>query len=191
MIETLKIYVPQLLEVLTLASGLITVAFILLFIYSWASGRKQTLNSIAGWLKNNYLLFGLIVSAVATAGSLFYSNVMGFNPCTLCWWQRIFMYPQVLLFGIALWKKDVKIVRYALWLSVIGGLIAGYHYSLQIGFLSSNLPCSALGYSASCAELFLLAYGYLTIPMMALTVFIMLIILGLSARSRGNAINYI
>lgn len=189
-VENLKIYVPQALEVLTLVGGIFVVAVVLVYLYGLLSGKKSLIHRINGLLRHHYLLFGLIVSLIATLGSLFYSNIMQFNPCGLCWWQRIFMYPQVVLFAVALWKRDIKIARYVLPLSMIGGAIAAYHYALQIGAVSSSLPCSAVGYSASCTELFFVAYGYITIPMMALTAFLMLIIFGFSSRRRTDAIEY-
>jgi len=114
------------------------------------------------------LAFAVVV--MATAGSLFYSEVAGYEPCKLCWFQRIFMYPQVLLLGIALVKKDRSAARYALLLSAIGAVIAGYHYLLQLG-VAPALPCSAVGYSVSCSQRFVMQFGYITIPMMALTAF--------------------
>ncbi len=190
MIETLKIFVPQGLELLTLLSGIAVAVFVLFLLYAFSSGRIHMFRRLTYWIQHHYLLFGLLVSVVATGGSLFYSGVLGYTPCTLCWWQRIFMYPQVLLFALALWRRDSQFYRYALWLSVLGALFAGYHYGLQIGFLTTDTPCSAVGYSASCSESFFVRYGYITIPMMALTAFVMLIIFALCTRQRGDAIRY-
>jgi disulfide bond formation protein DsbB len=122
------------------------------------------------------VLFSFVVALIATAGSLFYSEIAGFEPCKLCWFQRIFMYPQVILFGIALWKKNETLAVYnSIALSIIGGLIAGYHYLVQIG-AAPALPCSAVGYSASCAQRFVMTFGYITIPMMAFTAFMLIIV---------------
>lgn len=133
-------------------------------------------NKIFVFIAKNAILFAWIISIIAMSGSLFYSEVAGYEPCKLCWFQRICMYPFVLLFGISLLKKDNKIVDYALGLSGVGAVIAVYHYYLQLGG-SSFFPCSAVGYSVSCSQRFVLEFGYITIPMMALTGFLMIIVL--------------
>ncbi|MEK6872806.1 MAG: disulfide oxidoreductase, partial [Nanoarchaeota archaeon] len=140
------------------------------------------------FFKKNYLLFGFIVSVIATLGSLFYSEILRYTPCILCWWQRIFMYPQVLIFGFAFLKKDNKIANYSILLSFIGGVIALYHYLMQIGAIRGS-TCDIVGYSLSCSETFFLSYGYITIPMMALTAFILLIFLGLNIKSKDKGDN--
>lgn len=117
-------------------------------------------------------LITFVVSGLAMAGSLTYSDVIGYAPCVLCWYQRIFMYPLVFLTGIALYRRDVSMRLYALVLSCIGGAIALWHYLGQLGF--GTLPCSAVGYSVSCAERFVMQYGYITIPMMAFSAFLLI-----------------
>ena len=182
--------IQQFLEWLTLLGGLFVIFAICLWIYSVVSGRKEARTKISLWISRNYLWLGFIVALVATSGSLFYSEVMGYTPCVLCWWQRIFMYSQVLLFGVALWAKDKSVARYSFFMSIIGGLISAYHYSSQVGFITSDLPCSAIGYSASCSTLFFVALGYITIPMMALTAFAMLIIFALNSRAKNGVVYY-
>lgn len=141
--------------------------------------RNEKLTRFFG---KNAVLFSFIAVLGATLGSLFYSEIAGFEPCKLCWFQRIFMYPQVILLGIVLWKKTngVLAIYNSLVLSIIGATIAGYHYLLQIG-VAPELPCAAVGYSAACSQRFVMSFGYITIPMMALTAFA-LIILFMTAR---------
>jgi len=127
-----------------------------------------------GFIGTHGLWFSFVVALVATLGSLFYSEVAGYEPCKLCWFQRIFMYPQVILFGVALWKRDRDISDYALALSGIGAIIAGYHYLLQRG-ITPELPCSAVGYSVSCSQVFVMNFGYITIPLMAFTAFALIV----------------
>jgi len=130
---------------------------------------------IIGYLSKKAILFSFIVALLATLGSLFYSEVAGFEPCKLCWFQRIFMYPQTILLAIALGKKNEGLAVYnSLALSLIGAAIAGYHYLLQIG-AAPALPCSAVGYSAACSQRFVMQFGYITIPLMALTGFALII----------------
>ncbi|OGZ79497.1 MAG: hypothetical protein A2312_00255 [Candidatus Staskawiczbacteria bacterium RIFOXYB2_FULL_32_9] len=122
------------------------------------------------------LFFAFVVVLIATLGSLFYSEVAGYEPCKLCWFQRILMYPQVIILGMAFLKKDIGVVSYSIVLSAIGVVIAGYHYLLQIGVASSSVGCSVVGYSISCAQRFVMGFGYITIPMMAFTAFLLIIV---------------
>lgn len=122
----------------------------------------------------NALALSFVVVLVGTASSLFYSEIAGFAPCALCWWQRIFLYPQVLILCTALWKKESSALVYTLPLSMIGGLVAIYHSYLQFGG-SPLIPCPASG--ISCSQIYFIEYGYITIPTMALTSFVLLITL--------------
>lgn len=130
----------------------------------------------------NVLLLSFGVALISTLGSLFYSEIARFEPCKLCWYQRILMYPQTLLFGLALWKKRHDVVDYAIALSGVGALISTYHYLLQLGVVKAG-DCAAIGYSVSCAKRFVLEFGYITIPMMALTGFLMIVAFGLAYKN--------
>lgn len=125
------------------------------------------------------IVLAFAVAFVAMAGSLIYSEIIGYEPCKLCWFQRIFMYPQVFILGLALIKKDRVAADYSIMLSVVGAIIAGYHYLLQRGAVPAT-SCSAVGYSVSCAQKFVMQYGYITIPMMALTAFVAIALLMLA-----------
>jgi len=124
-------------------------------------------------LKKYALILAFLVSLLATVLSLFYSEIIGYTPCVLCWIERIFIYPQTILLAVAYVKKDTRIADYSIALSVLGGGVALYHYYGQM-FNESALPCSI---TASCAQRFFLEFGYISIPMMALTSFVLLIIL--------------
>ncbi|MDO8499407.1 MAG: disulfide oxidoreductase [bacterium] len=126
------------------------------------------------FFNQNALLFAFIVAILSTGGSLFYSDVLGYDPCKLCWLQRIFMYPQVILLGLAWWKKDRGVAFYSIPLAIIGGLIALYHYFSQLGWLPA--ACAVVGYSVSCSQKFVLQFGYITIPLMAVTAFVLMIL---------------
>ncbi|MBI1866561.1 MAG: disulfide bond formation protein B [Candidatus Staskawiczbacteria bacterium] len=139
-----------------------------------------------GFFAEHAITFSFIVVVVATLGSLFYSEVAGYEPCKLCWFQRILMYPQVILLGMALLKKDKSIVPYSIVLSAFGSLIAGYHYLLQLGILPS-INCSVIGYSISCSQRFVMGFGYITIPMMSLTVFLLIIIFMMASKLNRNS----
>ncbi len=140
------------------------------------------------FFKNKFLVFAFVVALTATLGSLFYSEIAGYEPCKLCWFQRIFMYPQAFILGLALYKKDLTVASYSLLLSSVGAVIAGYHYLLQLN-IAPSLPCSAVGYSVSCSQVFVMNFGYITIPLMAFTAFALLITLTLIERRMGSSIN--
>ena len=166
--------VNQILGLLTIAGDIVVVGLVVLLVLQGVNERaSHQTGAISNLVANNAILFSLIVVVLATAGRLFYSEIAGYEPCKLCWFQRIFMYPQVVLLSLALWKRDSNISLYSLWLSGIGAVIAGYHYLLQIG-VTSGVPCAAVGYSASCSQRFVLQHGYITIPMMAFTAFLMI-----------------
>lgn len=127
---------------------------------------------------NKYILSLLfLISLSAFIGSLVYSEVAGFPPCELCWIQRIFMYPQVILSFVAWIKKDKGIVSYLLPLTSIGGFVAFYHSITHFGLGDGLLECtSALG---DCGKLYVFEYGYITIPLMSFTIFAYLFVLTL------------
>ena len=116
------------------------------------------------------LLFAAwLVAAVATGGSLFFSNVMGFAPCVLCWYQRIFLFPLVVLLGVGLFPTDRRVVRYALPLAALGWLAAGYHNLVYAGVVPESLqPCTR---GVSCTEEHIELFGVLSIPMLSLLAF--------------------
>jgi len=123
--------------------------------------------------RNYGIYFAWIVSMVATAGSLYLSEVLHFEPCRLCWFQRIFMYPQVILLGIAAYRNDRNVIPYILPLSFIGGSISVYHYAEQkIPALAKALPCKV---GIPCDFDYLNWFGFLTIPLMCLIAFILII----------------
>jgi len=155
------------LGILTIIAQIFSILLFVLFF---------TKKSLPIFLKNNVLFFAFAVALIATLGSLTYSEIIGYEPCKLCWFQRIFMYPQVILLGMALVKKDYKIASYSIFLSIIGAFIAGYHYLLQIG-VAPELPCSAVGYSVSCSQRFVMQFGYISLPMMAFSAFILMALL--------------
>ena len=115
------------------------------------------------------LLAAWLLVTTATLGSLFFSEVMELPPCSLCWYQRVFMFPLVLVLFMGLFPFDPKVVRYALPLSAAGTLVALYHMLLQAGVIpESAAPCSQ---GVSCADVDLLVFGFVSIPMLSLFAF--------------------
>lgn len=141
------------------------------------------LDKLAALLGAWAVWIAFVLALAASAMTLYYSEVLGIEPCSLCWWQRIFIYPQVVLFAIALYKRDLSVTAYSLALSLIGLAFAAYHHALQI-LPSGTLPCPAQG--VSCAQRFVFEFGYITFPLMAATLFAFLIVLMLFVRSKKS-----
>lgn len=123
-----------------------------------------------------------IIASVSALGSLFFSEIMELPPCALCWYQRIFMFPLVLVLLVGLFPFDKRITRYALPLAIAGWGFAFYHYLLYSGIIPENLqPCSQ---GVSCSETYLDLFGFLTIPMLSLISFSTIIVLLLILKRR-------
>lgn len=164
------LYLNKILALLTIGSQV----FIAVGIVYALLMRKRKDDPIIQFFVKNTITFTFIILLSATLGSLLYSNVVGFEPCYLCWYQRIFTFPSVILLGMAMVKKDKGILDYVLGLTIVGTLISLYHNFISFGG-SSFIPCPATG--ASCTQLYVYEFGYITIPMMMLTAFALVIFL--------------
>ena len=122
---------------------------------------------------------GLLVATIATAGSLYFSEVANFVPCTLCWYQRIAMYPLVPVLAVAAWRRDLEVRATVLVLAGVGGAISTYHVLLERGVVHESGVCEATN---PCTVVWVERLGYLTIPMMALSAFALIVTLALVAR---------
>jgi len=122
-----------------------------------------------------YLLFlAFLTSLLATLGSLFFSEIMYFVPCSLCWYQRVFMYPLVFIFLISLLYPDKNVFKYSFPLVVIGILIAIYHNLLIIGIIPERLsPCIS---GIPCSIDYLNYFGFITIPLLSFVAFFIICI---------------
>ena len=133
---------------------------------------------------NKPLLLSWVSAIIATLGSLYFSEVMHFIPCTLCWYQRIFMYPLTIILGVAFYRNDQGIYRYVLPLSMIGMLISGYHTLLQkLPYLQQFEMCTT---GVPCSKDYINWLGFITIPLLAFIAFTVITVslLMLSRRSR-------
>lgn len=127
--------------------------------------------------QENILLMIWTQALLATFGSLFYSEVMGYVPCELCWYQRILMYPLIIVYGIAILKKNTQIALPGLILSGVGIFVSAYHYSLQklpalqeTGGFCGDIPCNLQ---------YVNYFGFITIPFLAAVAFIVIFCLHL------------
>lgn len=110
-----------------------------------------------------------LIASVSMAGSLFFSEILKYPPCSLCWYQRIALFPLVLILFAGLFPLDYRVVRYALPLTLVGGCIAIYHNLLYTGIIPQSLqPCDE---ALSCTEIHLGLFGFITIPLLSLGAF--------------------
>jgi disulfide bond formation protein DsbB len=110
-----------------------------------------------------------LLVAISTLGSLFFSEIMQFPPCVLCWYQRICLFPLVIILVVGLFPFDKTVIRYGLPLALAGWLIALYHNLLYYGIIPESIqPCSQ---GVSCTEDYIVLLGFLTIPLLSLLSF--------------------
>lgn len=130
------------------------------------------------------LYLAWLVAIVATLGSLYFSEVRNFVPCTLCWYQRILMYPLVIVLGVASYRLDRNVVGYALPLSVLGMLVAAFHYLEQkVPGFGMEALCSA---GVPCSSQYIDWFGFVTIPFLAFVAFTIITVLLWTARQRSQ-----
>ena len=129
------------------------------------------------------LLFAAwMVALLATAGSLFFSYVMEFAPCVLCWYQRIFLFPLVVVLARGLFPFDRGAVRYGLPLALLGWLVAAYHNLVYAGVVPESLQPCAKG--VSCSETQIEWFGFLSIPLLSVLAFTLISLLLILAHFR-------
>ena len=186
MVENINFFLPYLALFSHIA--LVVLFLALVFRRSWGAGPQVFMGKHATTL-------AFLVSLAAVIGSLYYSEIAGFEPCVLCWWQRVFLYPLVIIFGIALWKparpnarlndlvgqdfgrsggKTTSAFLYAVPLVLGAALIAAYQSYVYLGG-ASLLSCTAL--DGACSKIYVMAFGYITIPAMSLTVSLYILLL--------------
>jgi hypothetical protein len=129
--------------------------------------------SYRSFVKKYGLVLLFSASLCAMLGSLTYSLIIGYPACDLCWYQRISLYPIVFMSILALYKKEISSLPYMLTILAPGLIISLYHnFIYYTGY--SPLPCSAYGQGVSCTVRYVFEYGFITIPLMALSVFLFL-----------------
>ena len=144
------------------------------------SDRENMRSETTAWM----LVFGAwLVASVSTLGALFFGEVMHLPPCVLCWYQRIFMFPLVLILPVGMFPFDRKVVRYALPLAALGWLFAAFHVLLIAGVIPEGMkPCTQ---GVPCSEKVIEWFGFVTIPFLALVAFSALIALLVLAKLRS------
>jgi disulfide bond formation protein DsbB len=180
--QTITPFVTNLNHYLSLLTiiGVIVLGAWFLYLIKNMYDKKQ--NSLIRMISEYVLPLGFLITFSGMVMSLFYSEYLHFVPCDLCWFQRIFMYPQVFMFAYAWYKKDKNVLPYTLILSLIGFFIAGYHHMLQIGY-DIYRPCSTAPFAVDCVKPIFVEFGFVTFPFMALVLFGSVILLVVTAKN--------
>lgn len=161
--------------VLAVLAQVFVVAAAALWLASRSSGAAARVFSAARDLvRGEALALALVVAAVATAGSLYLSQVAHFVPCRLCWVQRGLMYPLVPILAGALWHHTEGVRRVALPISALGASVSTYHVLLERFPMLESRACDPKN---PCSLIWIKRFGYLTIPTMALSAFALIITL--------------
>jgi disulfide bond formation protein DsbB len=166
------------LSLLSAGLGLLLLALLLV-----PAGRRRLALELGGQTR---IILGsaFAVATVASMGSLYYSDVVGFVPCLLCWYQRIAMYPLVPILGIAALRGDRSVRWYGLPLAVVGLGIALYHVVIQFQPALDAGMCSA---AAPCSARYLSVFGFVSLPVMAASGFILIAGLLWAAGLQGSS----
>jgi disulfide bond formation protein DsbB len=154
-------------------AGQAVVATLVLVALAAAVGIRAPLRALRGALWGYELWAAFVVAALATGGSLFFSEIAGYIPCELCWYQRICMYPLSLLTLFAAAHGDYRFARYLLPFPVVGAGVSTYHLLIENAVISEPSACRIGG--AGCAVKWINEFGYVTIPTLALTGFLLMI----------------
>lgn len=136
---------------------------------------KKTWN----WIQKNALHLALIQAIVAMIGSLYFSDIKGYAPCVLCWYQRICMYSLVPILLIGFFRGDQKVYHFVTPLAFIGWVIALYHNLLYIGIIKNEEFCST---GISCTSKYIEYYDFITIPFLSLAAFSVILVLSIIYR---------
>jgi disulfide bond formation protein DsbB len=139
-------------------------------------GVRGPLDFIRNLLWGYELWGAFVVAAIATGGSLFYSQIAGFTPCEFCWFQRVLMYPLSILTLLIAARGDNRAARYLLPLPIVGAGTSIYHMLIERGVIKEPKQCSVL-IPGGCGTNWIAnhGFGYLTIPTLALTAFLLII----------------
>lgn len=147
--------------------------------------RVKGFGSVVSFARTNALSLSFLLVLSATLGSFYYSAIAGFAPCVLCWYQRVFLFPQFVLIGVAFIRKTRDVLPYTLVLSGIGALLSLYQVVLE-RFPSVAAICAPGEVSVSCGTIYVEGFSYITIPVMCLTVFVFLALIMISALSASQ-----
>jgi disulfide bond formation protein DsbB len=154
--------------------GQVLAGVLILVALAAAAGARGPLRAIRQALWGYELWAAFLVAAIATGGSLFFSEIAHFVPCELCWYQRICMYPLSILTLFLAFHGDHRAARYLLPLPVVGAGVSIYHLLIENKVITEPAQC-LISAPGGCATKWINEFGYITIPTLALTGFVLLI----------------
>jgi disulfide bond formation protein DsbB len=161
--------------------GIVTLVWLAIMLV--ASRLSRSVRPGFEGLRERFTRYALVAAwtpaALAMLGSLYYSELAHYQPCTLCWYQRIAMYPLVLILGIAAWRRDLAVRVYAIPLAAVGAVIAAYHYLLE-WFPAIDTGACTVG--IPCTQVWFRQFGFVSLPLLALIAFLLVISFLLLAR---------
>ncbi len=158
-------FVSNIFSFLTVLA-LVFVLFLILVLVFY----RERENKVLFFIKKYSLWLAFFIALFATSSSLYYSEIVGFSPCELCWYQRIFMYPLVFVLGVSLIKKSRDVFSFAIPLVVVGTLIAIYHNFIYYS-TKESIFCTA---ASPCAQKYIISFFNISIPFMSFTSFLMI-----------------
>lgn len=182
--------IPMIAKILTGATLAADVA-IAAYVIGWAMGLvvkpiRDLREAVIRFFVPNARILAFVTALASMAGSLFYSEIAKYAPCVLCWWQRIFAYPQVLLIAMGIMKDDKHLADYSMAMSVAGFAVSAYQWYIQVGG-RQLFQCDANS-GVSCVTRFPLEFGFVRLSFMGMTAFAALFILMLiSKRAKHSA----
>ena len=159
---------------LAVAAELAAAGLLVTLVIRAASPRARGPHQVIAAVAPVALTVAAAVAVVATLGSLYLSEVADFPPCRLCWYQRIAMYPLAVMLPIAAWRRDHAVRWYALPLALVGGAVSIYHMVIE---RFPSLESGACEVTNPCSIIWVERFGYLTIPTMALSGFVLIALL--------------
>lgn len=173
--------VSRFLALLAVVAQIATVAAVVLAVGGrFSPGLRAVGRQVVEAVAPSALPMAAVVAAVAMGGSLYYSEVAHFPPCLLCWYQRIAMYPLAPLLGLAAVRRDVGVSLYGIVIAALGAPISIYHVLVERGIVEESASCDPTN---PCSLKWVEEFGYLTIPTMALSAFLLIITLLAVSRS--------
>jgi disulfide bond formation protein DsbB len=166
--------VNRVLGLLAIVALLVTVAALVMLVT----------RRVPSWAAELALPLAATIATVTTIGSLYYSEVAGFPPCTLCWYQRIAIYPQVVILWVAVWRRDATVWLNSTILAGVGVVLSAWHVVIERNPALAG-PCDPAN---PCTLKWVEEFGILTIPMMAGIAGLSFIALTLLARAGASTI---
>ena len=159
--------------ILALVAFAIVIGLVALRVLAVVSeAAAHAFDAVAEAVAPNALAMAWVVALLATAGSLYFSEVAGFEPCLLCWYQRIAMYPLVIILGIAAVRRETAGATYAAALAGIGAVIAAYHVALE---WFPGLDSGACDPDNPCTLVWFRVFGFISLPTLALAAFLLIL----------------